>query len=240
MGTESSRAAVRRDRGTGQGRRPGRAWRAADRRSDGRARRVLRRPLRGRGARSRSRSSTCSPRRPAPAAAGPGRRGEEQVPLRPRRAALVRRRRPRDGRGGTASRGQGGAQAGRGARGGRAGCGRGPNRRKNAAYVRQGEWFFLPAPDLDVDEAGAAQRAAAPGPAASRTGRARYRTGGETVYVCSPHPSGVTEARTGRLPADAAAKRRLARDAARPRGVRGARSGTPTTRRSCCTAGTGS
>src|SRR4029077_12514723 len=26
------------------------------------------------------------------------------------------------------------------------------NRRKNAAYRRQGEWFFVPAPDLKVDE----------------------------------------------------------------------------------------
>src|SRR5438874_10650679 len=26
-----------------------------------------------------------------------------------------------------------------------------PLRRKNAAYVRQGEWFFVPAPDLVVD-----------------------------------------------------------------------------------------
>jgi hypothetical protein len=69
-------------------------------------------------------------------------------------------------------------------------------RRKNAAYVRQGEWFFLPVAGLAV-----------PGPLVrrgeplSRGNGSKphwaefcYRTGGETVYVCGRHPGGLTEA----------------------------------------------
>lgn len=69
------------------------------------------------------------------------------------------------------------------------------NRRKNAAFVRQGEWFFLPAPDLAVDE-----KLVLPNEPLRRGGGKPhwaefcYRTGGETVYVCSKHPNGVTEA----------------------------------------------
>jgi hypothetical protein len=66
------------------------------------------------------------------------------------------------------------------------------SRRKNAAYVRQGEWFFVPA---EVEE---------PDPLLVLRGeplvRGRgkphisefcYRGGGETVYVCSKYPNGV-------------------------------------------------
>jgi hypothetical protein len=69
------------------------------------------------------------------------------------------------------------------------------SRRKNAAYVRQGEWFFLPAADLAVDE-----KLVLPNEPLRRGGGKPhwaefcYRTGGETVYVCSRHPNGVTEA----------------------------------------------
>ena len=68
------------------------------------------------------------------------------------------------------------------------------NRRKNAAFVRQGEWFFIPVPDLVVNStlvlrAEPLQR--------GNGGKAHwaeycYRTGGETVYVCSQHPTGMT------------------------------------------------
>ncbi len=51
------------------------------------------------------------------------------------------------------------------------------NRRKNAAYRRQGEWFFIPAPGLRVG----------------------YWTGGEAVYVSSKHQGGLTEAEYRRL-----------------------------------------
>jgi hypothetical protein len=70
------------------------------------------------------------------------------------------------------------------------------NRRKNAAYIRQGEWFFIPDGDLAVDE----KMVLANEPLRRGNGGKPhwaefcYRTGGETVYVCSRHPNGVTEA----------------------------------------------
>lgn len=70
------------------------------------------------------------------------------------------------------------------------------NRRKNAAFVRQGEWFFLPEPGLAVDE-----RVVLRWEPLRRGNGGKphwteflYRTGGETVHVCARHPSGVTEA----------------------------------------------
>lgn len=70
------------------------------------------------------------------------------------------------------------------------------NRRKNAAFVRQGEWFFLPVPGFAVDE-----KLVLPDEPLRRGNGGKphwaelcYRTGGETVYVCSRHPNGVTEA----------------------------------------------
>ncbi len=71
------------------------------------------------------------------------------------------------------------------------------NRRKNAAFVRQGEWFFLPVPGFAVDE-----KLVLPHEPLRRGGGKPhwaefcYRTGGETVYVCSRHPNGVTEAQS--------------------------------------------
>lgn len=68
------------------------------------------------------------------------------------------------------------------------------NRRKNAAYRRQGEWFFLPAPGFTVAEALVLHNE----PLRRGNGgkphwvESCYRTGGETVYVCSRHPNGVT------------------------------------------------
>jgi hypothetical protein len=74
------------------------------------------------------------------------------------------------------------------------------NRRKNSAYRRQGEWFFLPTPKLVVD----AKLVLHNEPL--RRGRSKphwaafcYRTGGETVYVCSRYPNGVTAEHHQRL-----------------------------------------
>ena len=70
------------------------------------------------------------------------------------------------------------------------------NRRKNVAFVRQGEWFFLPAPDMAVNE----KLVLTSEPLTRGNGGKPhwaefcYRTGGEMVYVCSRHPNGVTEA----------------------------------------------
>jgi hypothetical protein len=69
------------------------------------------------------------------------------------------------------------------------------SRRKNAAFVRQGEWFFLPVPDFTVNDQLVLQNEPL---SRGNGGRPHwmefcYRTGGETVYVCSRHPNGVTE-----------------------------------------------
>lgn len=70
------------------------------------------------------------------------------------------------------------------------------SRRKNAAYVRQGEWFFLPVPGFAVDE----KLVLRDEPLSRGNGGKPhwaefcYRTGGEPIYVCSRHPNGVTEA----------------------------------------------
>jgi hypothetical protein len=70
------------------------------------------------------------------------------------------------------------------------------NRRKNEAYVRQGEWFFLPEPDLEVDEKRVLHHEPFSRGNGSKPHTAEfcYRTGGETVYVCSYHPNGLLPA----------------------------------------------
>jgi hypothetical protein len=73
--------------------------------------------------------------------------------------------------------------------------GKARTRRKNAAYIRQGEWFFLPVPGFVVDE----KLVLGNEPLSRGNGKPHwaefcYRTGGETVYVCSRHPNGVTAA----------------------------------------------
>jgi hypothetical protein len=75
------------------------------------------------------------------------------------------------------------------------------NRRKNAAYRRQGEWFFLPAPDLSVDE----KLVLRDEPLRRGNGgkphwaESCYRTGGETVYVCRRYPNGINGAQYRRI-----------------------------------------
>jgi hypothetical protein len=67
------------------------------------------------------------------------------------------------------------------------------SRRKNAAYRRQGEWFFLPVAEMIVDE----KLVLHDEPLARGNGGKPhwaefcYRTGGETVYVCSRYPNGL-------------------------------------------------
>ena len=216
-----SRAALRRDRRTAERRRAGRpALRGS---TFGRTRvassSTSASPATAR--RSSSRSST-SAARPAPAPACPRRRGEEQVPVRARRAALVRRRGPRGGTRRDGRRdGEGGAAA--------AGCPRrlverarpkDPFRRRNAAYVRQGEWFFVPAAGIDRPmRARPARRAA----------HARARHAARDAVRLSPRrrcrlrqPPASDRDQRGTLraaDAGAAAKRRLDAARARSRGV---------------------
>jgi hypothetical protein len=66
-------------------------------------------------------------------------------------------------------------------------------RRKNAAYVRQGEWFFLPMPKLHVPN----KKVLYDEPLSRGVGSKPhiceflYRKGGETVYVCDEFPQGL-------------------------------------------------
>lgn len=77
-------------------------------------------------------------------------------------------------------------------------------RRKNAAYVRQGEWFFLPVPGLTVDEKLILQEEPLSRGNGGKPHWAEfcYRTGGVTVYVCTRYPKGVTETQYKSILAD--------------------------------------
>lgn len=70
-------------------------------------------------------------------------------------------------------------------------------RRKNAAYVRQGEWFFIPVPDLVVDKALVLRNEPLLRGNGSKPHWAQfcYRSGGETVYVSRHHPDGISQAK---------------------------------------------
>jgi hypothetical protein len=68
------------------------------------------------------------------------------------------------------------------------------NRRKNAGFVRQGEWFFVPAPELVVPDLlvlhnEPLQR----GRGKPHLAEFLFRRGGVTVHVCSRYPNGLTE-----------------------------------------------
>jgi hypothetical protein len=69
------------------------------------------------------------------------------------------------------------------------------SRRKNAAYTRQGEWYFIPAPGLVVDQKLVLRNEPLTRGNGGKSHWADfcYRTGGETVYVCSRHRNGLTE-----------------------------------------------
>ena len=82
--------------------------------------------------------------------------------------------------------------------------GKARRRRKNAAYRRQGEWFFLPAPQLKVPK-----QLILANEALSRGNGGKphwaefcYRQGGETVHVCDRYPAGLRTAEYNRLIAD--------------------------------------
>ena len=65
--------------------------------------------------------------------------------------------------------------------------------RKNRAFRRQGEWFFVPEPGFVADEKLILRNE----PLRRGAGKPHlvaeiYRTGGEPVWVCSRHPNGVT------------------------------------------------
>lgn len=68
------------------------------------------------------------------------------------------------------------------------------HRRKNEAFRRQGEWFFVPVRGLKVDP----KLVLSNEPVARSGGKSHwlefaYRSGGETVYVVDRYPSGLSE-----------------------------------------------
>ena len=65
--------------------------------------------------------------------------------------------------------------------------------RKNRAFRRQGEWFFVPEPSFVVDEELIHRNE----PLRRGAGKPHmveelFRTGGETVHVCDRYPNGIT------------------------------------------------
>ena len=69
------------------------------------------------------------------------------------------------------------------------------NRRRNEAFVRQGEWFFVPEPQVIVNaKLVRTNETLRRGAGKPHTVEFLYRTGGETVYVNSRMPNGLTQA----------------------------------------------
>jgi hypothetical protein len=66
-------------------------------------------------------------------------------------------------------------------------------RRRNVAYIRQGEWFFLPRWTLAVDERDVLRdEPLTRGRGKDHVLELAYRRGGETVFVNAVHPSGIS------------------------------------------------
>lgn len=68
------------------------------------------------------------------------------------------------------------------------------NKRRNEAYVRQGEWFFIPRPDAKVDPKLILKKE----PLRRGAGKPHvcemlYREGGVPVMVSAGHPNGITD-----------------------------------------------
>jgi hypothetical protein len=68
-------------------------------------------------------------------------------------------------------------------------------RRRNAAYVRQGEWFFLPQRPVEMDERAVLRdEPLTRGPGKAHVLEYAFRRGGETVFVNAAHPTGISAA----------------------------------------------
>jgi len=75
------------------------------------------------------------------------------------------------------------------------------NKRRNKAFVRQGEWFFLPRPHVKVDRSMILKNEPITRGDNSKPHMVQemFRQGGESVMVCSRHPQGLTKAEYYRL-----------------------------------------
>lgn len=67
-------------------------------------------------------------------------------------------------------------------------------RRKTDIFVRQGEWFFIPAPDVRISDKLVLNNEPINRGVGSKPHICEflYRDGGTTVYVCHRHPNGLT------------------------------------------------
>ncbi len=68
------------------------------------------------------------------------------------------------------------------------------NRRRNKNFVRQGEWFFIPAPELKPEQSRIRKNEPLSRGLGSKSHIAQFahRAGGELVMVCREHPRGLT------------------------------------------------
>jgi hypothetical protein len=74
-------------------------------------------------------------------------------------------------------------------------------RRHNEAFIRQGEWFFVPAPEIVAEKEFIFhdEPITRGGGSKPHICEELYRCGGETVYVCSHRPNGIARAEYERL-----------------------------------------
>ena len=74
------------------------------------------------------------------------------------------------------------------------------HRRRTPVFIRQGEWFFVPAPHLQPDPMLVLRNEPITrGRGKPHTCEFLFRQGGTTVYVCRFHPQGLTENEYGSL-----------------------------------------
>jgi len=84
------------------------------------------------------------------------------------------------------------------------------NRRRNAAFVRQGEWFFLPLPGMKVDPLTyVTNEPLSRGQGKPHMAEQLVRGGGEKIYVCREYPRGLAEVGYRRLIAQRPAMARI-------------------------------
>ena len=85
------------------------------------------------------------------------------------------------------------------------------HKRKNKGFIRQGEWFFIPEPDLKVDKSLIlAKEPISRGRGKPHIVQFLYRSGGETVYVNSTYPNGISQTEYNKLITSSTKAKRMA------------------------------